>query len=192
MHIEELYQAVSNMAVVAQHLKEDAENAVQIQQQVAYQLEQRLQVLDESIETALARHVEKLREQVAQQVADGSQDSMQDFEQQLEDLKKQMLDFSQFAAMIKKDLNKVSHSILMKIGVLSSVALVAVIGSALWLVFYYKGIIRENKLSAEAVQLYSQADVKLCQGKLCVKTQPTPQEFRKDGYIIVAPKNGTK
>ena len=37
MHIEELYQAVSNMAVVAQHLKEDAENAVQIQQQVAYQ-----------------------------------------------------------------------------------------------------------------------------------------------------------
>ena len=26
MHIEELYQAVSNMAVVAQHLKEDAEN----------------------------------------------------------------------------------------------------------------------------------------------------------------------
>ena len=154
MHIEELYQAVSNMAVVAQHLKEDAENAVQIQQQVAYQLEQRLQVLDESIETALARHVEKLREQVAQQVADGSQDSMQDFQQQLEDLKKQMLDFSQFAAMIKKDLNKVSHSILMKIGVLSSVALVAVIGSALWLVFYYKGIIRENKLSAEAVQLY--------------------------------------
>ena len=170
MHIEELYQAVSNMAVVAQHLKEDAENAVQIQQQVAYQLEQRLQVLDESIETALARHVEKLREQVAQQVADGSQDSMQDFQQQLEDLKKQMLDFSQFAAMIKKDLNKVSHSILMKIGVLSSVALVAVIGSALWLVFYYKGIIRENKLSAEAVQLYSQADVKLCQDKLCVKT----------------------
>ena len=170
MHIEELYQAVSNMAVVAQHLKEDADNAVQIQQQVAYQLEQRLQVLDESIETALARHVEKLREQVAQQVADGSQDSMQDFQQQLEDLKKQMLDFSQFAAMIKKDLNKVSHSILMKIGVLSSVALVAVIGSALWLVFYYKGIIRENKLSAEAVQLYSQADVKLCQDKLCVKT----------------------
>ena len=109
MHIEELYQAVSNMAVVAQHLKEDAENAVQIQQQVAYQLEQRLQVLDESIETALARHVEKLREQVAQQVADGSQDSMQDFQQQLEDLKKQMLDFSQFAAMIKKDLNKVSR-----------------------------------------------------------------------------------
>ena len=170
MHIEELYQAVSNMAVVAQHLKEDAENAVQIQQQVAYQLEQRLQVLDESIETALARHVEKLREQVAQQVADGRQDSMQEFQQQLEDLKKQMLDFSQFAAMIKKDLNKVSHSILMKIGVLSSVALVAVIGSALWLVFYYKGIIRENKLSAEAVQLYSQADVKLCQDKLCVKT----------------------
>ena len=178
MHIEELYQAVSNMAVVAQHLKEDAENAVQIQQQVAYQLEQRLQVLDESIETALVHHVEKLREQVAQQVADGSQDSIREFQQQLEDLKKQMLDFSQFVVLIKKDLNKVSHSILMKIGVLSSVALVAVIGSALWLVFYYKGIIRENKLSAEAVQLYSQADVKLCQDKLCVKTQTTLQEFR--------------
>lgn len=192
MHIEELYEAVSNMAVVTQHLKADAENAVHIQQQTAYQLEQRLQVLDSSIETALAHHVEKLREQVAQQVADGSQDSMRDFQQQLEDLKKQMLDFSQFAAMIKTDLNRTSHSILMKIGVLSGVALVAVIGSALWLGFYYQDIIRKNKLSAEAVQLYSQADVKLCQDKLCVKTQTTPQEFRKDGYMIVAPKNSTK
>ncbi|ASK27235.1 hypothetical protein [Neisseria chenwenguii] len=62
MHIEELYEAVSNMAVVTQHLKADAENAVQIQQQTAYQLGQRLQVLDTSIETALAHHVEKLRE----------------------------------------------------------------------------------------------------------------------------------
>ncbi|WP_123806078.1 hypothetical protein [Neisseria chenwenguii] len=43
---------------------------------------------------------------MAQQVADGSQDSMREFQQQLEDLKKQMLDFSQFAALIKKDLNK--------------------------------------------------------------------------------------
>ena len=58
----------------------------------------------------------------------------------------------------------------MKIGVLSGLALIAVIGSALWLGFYYKDIIQKNKLSAEAVQLYSQADVKLCQDKLCVKT----------------------
>ncbi|WP_376986822.1 hypothetical protein LVJ77_12340 [Conchiformibius kuhniae] len=40
MHIEELYEAVSNMAVVTQHLKADAENAVSIQQQIAFQLEQ--------------------------------------------------------------------------------------------------------------------------------------------------------
>lgn len=192
MHIEELYEAVSNMAVVTQHLKADAENAVQIQQQAAYQLEQRLQVLDESIETALVHHVEKLREQVAQQVADGSQDSIREFQQQLEDLKKQMLDFSQFVVLIKKDLNKTLHSVLMKIGVLSGLALIAVIGSALWLGFYYKDIIQKNKLSAEAVQLYSQADVKLCQDKLCVKTQTTPQEFRKDGYMIVVPKKSVK
>lgn len=189
MQTEELYEVINNMALVVRGLQQDAENAVNIQQELSEQLQQQLLIINETIELALENHVEHLREQVAQQVAQGSQQSMSDFQIQLGDLKKQMMDFSHFAAIVKSDLNKATRSLLMKIGVLAVVALLAIIGSAIWLATYYSQIIQKNKLDAAIAQLYHGADMRTCGKNLCVKIKDnTPSEFKKEGYVLVAPK----
>lgn len=189
MQTEELYEVINNMALVVRGLQQDAENAVNIQQELSEQLQQQLLIINETIELALDNHVEHLHEQVAQQVAQGSQQSMSDFQIQLGDLKKQMMDFSHFAAIVKSDLNKAARSLLMKIGVLAVVALLAIIGSAIWLATYYSQIIQKNKLDAAIAQLYHGADMRTCGKNLCVKIKDnTPSEFKKEGYVLVAPK----
>lgn len=195
MHIEELYQAVSDMAVVVSRLKEDADNAVHIQNQAAYQLAEKLASIDAVIEAALMSHVERLRENASFEIKQGSREGIQELKEQthnlrteIDNLKKEMQDFSSFAATAKNRLNKASTSLLMKIGALSAIALVAVIASSLWLAFHYGKIIHESKLSAEATRLYAEADVRLCGTEICVKTKNTPQEFKKNGYLLIAPK----
>lgn len=195
MHIEELYQAVSDMAVVVSRLKEDADNAVYIQNQAAHQLSEKLASIDAVIKTALISHVEQLRENASFEIKQGSRDGIQEIKEQIkslkvqiDNLKKEMQDFSSFAAIVENRFNKASTSLLMKIGVLSAIALVAVIASSLWLASYYGKIIHESKLSAEAMRLYAESDVRLCGKEICVKTKNTPQEFKKNGYLLIAPK----
>lgn len=189
MQMEELYEVVNNMALVVRGLQQDAENAVNIQQELSEHLQQQLLNINETIELALDSHIEHLHEQVAEKVTQGSQQGMSDFQIQLDDLKKQMMDFSHFAAIVKSDLNKAGRSLLMKIGVLAVIALLAIIGSAIWLGSYYSQIIQKNKLDAGIAQLYGEADIRTCGKNLCVKIKDnTPSEFKKEGYLLVAPK----
>jgi hypothetical protein len=47
------------------------------------------------------------------------------------------------------------------------------LGGAIWLsmyyTVYYAGIIRDNQISADLLKAYNQADVMLCDGRLCAK-----------------------
>lgn len=50
MQTEELYEVINNMALVVRGLQQDAENAVNIQQELSEQLQQQLLIINETIE----------------------------------------------------------------------------------------------------------------------------------------------
>jgi hypothetical protein len=52
---------------------------------------------------------------------------------------------------------------------LALVTLALLLGGAIWLSMYYADIICGNQISADLLKAYNQADVMLCDGRLCAK-----------------------
>ena len=105
MHIEELYQAVSDMAVVVSRLKEDADNAVYIQNQAAHQLNEKLASIDTIIKNALTSHVEHLRENASFEIKQGSREGVKAIKEQIEYLKNQIGDLKKEIVLTKQALH---------------------------------------------------------------------------------------
>lgn len=70
-----------------------------------------------------------------------------------------------------------------------SICLALLLIGGLWLSMHYTRVIERNQLSAQLMKAYNEADVTLCEGRLCAHVDPKAKRFGAQGqYIPVAPR----
>lgn len=175
--------------MMAVHTKKRLDEAAQRMETNSNRLLARADQIGVVVENTLDKHTSLLRDTAAEEVRKGTQEGINEFNTRLDALLKQMEDFSSFSGLAQARLEKASKSILAKAGygLLAVLVLTAIILSGL--IFYYKGVISEYRMEAELLKKYQQSAIFTCGDNLCVKTQKTPAEFRKQGLLLVAPKN---
>ncbi|WP_373740875.1 hypothetical protein [Neisseria sp.] len=189
MNEQQIQQLISNIAILHNELQKQSMEALTLQKEGLDRLSVRLNEVNSLVEDAVANQLGSTADDIRQRIAEGGQKGLSDFSRQIEDLKRQMIDFSEFISLATKRLDVASRSVLIKIGYLAAFALVSVIGSALWLGWYYSGIINEKSASVENLTLFQNVDVVKCGEQLCAKIKKnTPAELRKNGYFLIEQK----
>lgn len=186
MEEQQLRQLVAQIALLHQELQKQSKQALDLQQGGVEKLEYQLRDINRLVGDEVANQLGSVADEFQREVVKGGKKGLDDLTKRLEELKKEMKDFSHFTAVTEKKLNHASRSVLIKIGYLSAFALLCVIGSALWLGVHYGKIISEKRASVENLEMYQRADIVKCGGKLCARIQKnTPAEFRKQGYMQI-------
>lgn len=186
MEEQRLRQLVSQVALLHQALQEQSRQALDLQQDGIERLEYQLRGINRLVGDEVANQLGSVADEFQREIVKGGKKGLDDLAKRLEELKKEMTDFSQFAAIAEKKLDYAGRSVLVKVGYLSAFALLCVIGSALWLGAYYGKIISEKRTEVENLEMYRRADIAKCGGQLCAKIQKnTPAEFRKQGYMLI-------
>ena len=186
----QLQQLIASVAILHNDLQKQSEDALGLQQEGISQLRNQLAEIDKLLADALAKQLSDVSENLKQEIIEGGRQGLGDFSNHLEDLKRHMGHFAEFAAVTEQRLNRVSRSLMLKIGWLFGIILVAVLGATVWLEVHYASVIRRHKIEAEILQLYNEADTVRCGDSLCAKVQNgnTPAEYRKQGYIEIKKK----
>ncbi|MFC3651024.1 hypothetical protein ACFONN_05675 [Dyella humi] len=70
------------------------------------------------------------------------------------------------------------------IGVLATMLLAIVAGSSLF--WHYRNVIADNQIEADLMRAYNQADVRLCDGRLCARVDRADKRY--GDYVIVKPR----
>ncbi len=74
-------------------------------------------------------------------------------------------------------------------GVVAFSALVLV-GGSVWLALQYRQDIKRNQISADLLRAYNQADVNLCDGRLCARVEAANGGAGRYGeYVLVKPRS---
>lgn len=60
-------------------------------------------------------------------------------------------------------------------GVLATMLLVVLLGGGL--LWHYRGVVADNQVEAELMRAINQADVSLCEGRLCARVDRTDKRF---------------
>ena len=186
----QLQQLIANVAILHNDLQKQSEDALGLQQEGISQLRNQLAEIDKLLADALAKQLSDVSENLKQEIIEGGRQGLGDFSNHLEDLKRHMSHFAEFAAVTEQRLNRASRSLMLKIGWLFGIVLVAVLGATVWLEAHYVSVIRRHKIEAEILQLYNEADTVRCGDSLCAKVQNgnTPAEYSKQGYIKIKKK----
>lgn len=186
MEEQQLRQLIAQVALLHQELQNQSQQALNLQQDGVEKLDYRLKDMNRLIGDEIANQLGSVADGFEREIVKGGKKGLDDLTKRLEELKKEMTDFAQFAAITEKKLDNASRSVLVKIGYQSAFALVCVIGSALWLGIYYGKIISEKRASVENLEMYQRADIVKCGEQLCAKIRNnTPAQFRKQGYMLI-------
>ncbi|WP_373698671.1 hypothetical protein [Neisseria dentiae] len=179
--------------VLSDKLQEQSARAEAIQKRAAAKIESGLADMDRTIDEAMRRHMSAVREDVAREVLAGSRESVAQFTSELEDLKRHMMDFAQFSVDMERKMDKTGKILAKRFilpAALLAVTMSAVIAAAIWLGTHYRNVIENSKIEAALLEQYENSALYLCDSKyLCAKTTKTPTQYRKQGYVFIAPKN---
>lgn len=69
-------------------------------------------------------------------------------------------------------------------GVLAAMLLVVLAGGSL--LWHYRGVVGENQIRADLMRAYNQADVNLCDGRLCARVDRADKRF--GDYLLIKPR----
>ncbi len=193
MQQREIQQMMLKIMVLSDKLQEQSARAEAIQKRAAAKIESGLADMDRTIDEAMRRHMSAVREDVAREVLAGSRESVAQFTSELEDLKRHMMDFAQFSVDMERKMDKTGKILAKRFilpAALLAVTMSAVIAAAIWLGTHYRNVIENSKIEAALLEQYENSALYLCDSKyLCAKTTKTPTQYRKQGYVFIAPKN---
>ncbi len=150
------------------------------QQSLAARLQQQLQSIPGVIRQSADEAMSTLPGAVLQSVQGGLERPVDDYERRLHAAGTQLGNSAQGMATQVQQLQKLHRHVVWKIaGLALAVLLLAVVGGS-WLLWHYKGEIRDQQLTAELMRAYNAADVTLCEGRLCANVDPDGQRFGAD------------
>lgn len=105
------------------------------------------------------------------------------YEQRLHDATQQLQEASKTLAMQLTRIEKVQKNLLWKVTGITLGSLLLLLTAGVWLSMHYYDEIRRNQVSASLLKAYNQADVTLCEERLCAKV--VRQGKRYGDYVLV-------
>lgn len=150
------------------------------QHSLAERLQQQLQSIPGVIRESADEAMNTLPGAVLQRVQGGLERPVEDYERRLQAAGMQLGNGAQGMATQIQQLQTLHRHVIWKIaGIALALLLLAVVGGG-WLLWHYKGVIREQQLTAELLRAYNAADVTLCEGRLCANVDPDSERFGAD------------
>lgn len=142
-------------------------------------------VVRQSADTALG----VLPEQVLRSTRQGLDQAAHQYQERLDASGRAMAESTRVMTAQIQRLEKLHRHLVWKTvgAVAMCIVLLAVGGS--WLSMHYAQVIKQNQLSAQLMKAYNEADVTLCEGRLCAHVEPKARRFGSKGeYLLVAPR----
>ena len=110
----QLQQLIANVAILHNDLQKQSEDALGLQQKGISQLRNQLAEIDKLLADALAKQLSDVSENLKQEIIEGGRQGLGDFSNHLEDLKRHMSHFAEFAVVTEQRLNRASRSLMLK------------------------------------------------------------------------------
>jgi hypothetical protein len=163
MHDERAALAlVSNMGLMAEQFARDCQGVRHDMQQFARQTPGLVQ---QSVQAQLRF----IPNEVTDRVHQGLDKPLADCEQRLREAGDRALKATQTLAEQWRRIESLHRHLVWKVAGIALGTLAVLLVGGIWLSTYYMGVIRDNQISADLLRAYNQADVTLCNGRLCAR-----------------------
>ncbi|MCL1960241.1 MAG: hypothetical protein FWG56_00320 [Desulfovibrionaceae bacterium] len=122
-----------------------------------------------------------ISDEAAQQVHNGLNRPVATYEKYLSDSASRVQAASDSLAGRMERVEALLKFLIWKVAAVVVAILALATGGAIWISQYYINEIRDNQISADLLKAYNQADVTLCDGRLCAKVNKkyVPVELRR-------------
>lgn len=161
---------ISQMAAIVEQFDRRCE-------QSSRELQQLTQQVPGLVQQSTNEQMQRIPAQVMGHVRGGIEQPVAAYEQRLRAASEQLQEASRSLATQLQRSEVLHRHLVWKVAgtVLGSLLLLLVGG--IWLSKHYYTEIRQNQISAELLKAYNQADVQLCEGRLCAKVDSADKRF---------------
>jgi len=189
MNQNELTALISQTAQLMEQFERRCEHAGEglhaLMQQMDALTRQLPAVVSESADTSL----KTLPAQILHTTRQGLEQAAHNHRERLNVSSQEIADSTRVMAAQIQRLEKLHRHLVWKtVGVVTACFALMLVGG-LWLSMHYTRVIEQNQLSAQLMKAYNEADVTLCEGRLCAHIVPKARHFGSEGkYVLVAPR----
>lgn len=179
MNEEGLSELLSKAAVLVAMFDHRCEQASQDLKMLAQQI-------PDTVRHSADEQLGRLQSELIGRVSSGIERPVSACEQRLQDASTQLQHASQTLAGQLQRAETIHRHLILKVAVITLGSLILLLIGGTWMSRHYYDEIRSNQISAELLNAYNQADVNLCDGRLCVRVDANATAH--GDYVPVAPR----
>ncbi|HEX7644446.1 MAG TPA: hypothetical protein VF472_19735 [Burkholderiaceae bacterium] len=179
---DELKQLITQVAELLEYFKRQTEKASESNSAASLQLQQAAAAAPAVIREAASDALTQVSKDVADTMHDNLQIPMNDFARRLMEAEHHVAKTMQVFA---ERLITFQKSILLTLGLMAIAAILLIAGAAGGVWYSHKEVER-NRVEADLLRAYNQADVTICEDRLCAKIDKSGKHY--GNYVPVAPR----
>lgn len=189
MDESELTALISQTAQLMEQFERRCEHTGEGLQTLMRQMDALTRQLPAVVSQAADASLRTLPAQVLRTTKESLEQAAQGYRERLNASGQQITDSARVMARQIQRLEKLHRHLVWKTVGTIAICFALVLGGGLWLSMHYTKIIERNQLSAQLMKVYNEADVTLCDGRLCARVDPKAKHFGTKGqYVLVAPR----
>ena len=189
MQQDELMSLVAKTAALMEQFERRCDAIEQRQQAVIQQLQQIAQQVPGVVRQSADESLRRLPDAVMSKLQSGLEQPVDGYEKRLREAGSLLQEGSQSLAAQLMKMQRLHERLIWKIAGTVLGSLLLLLGGGGWLLSKYRSDIRENQISAELLRAYNQADVTLCEGRLCANVDAKGKAYGdKRQYRPVQPR----
>lgn len=185
MQSQELKEVIIQAAGLLEYFKREAEASGHSSREAAARLAQAAELGPRLLRQAADEAFAQVSGDAARAVREGVQAPMEAFERRLLENDNRIAAASHEFSKAAGRLDGLQRRLLLSAG-LTALAIALVVAGTAAVLWQMKEEIRRNQIRVELLRAYNQADVKLCENRLCVRIDSKAQ--RHGDYVPVAPR----
>jgi hypothetical protein len=155
-------------------------------EQSCRELRQLTQQVPGAVRQSADEHLRRLPAEVMGSVRGGIEQPVSAYEQRLREASGQLLHASHALTTQLRRAEGLHKQLIWKVAGITLGSLVLLLVSGGWLSKHYYDEIRRNQISADLLKAYNNADVTLCEGRLCAKVDRKDKRYGE--YLPVKPR----
>jgi|GEM_PF-3436485 hypothetical protein len=179
---DELKQAITQVAELLEFFKRQTEKASEANNAASQQLQQAAEAAPAAIREAASDVLTQASNDVAQMMQENLQGSMNDLARRLMEAE-HLVDKT--AQTFAGRLVTFQKSILLTLCLMLFGTILLTAGALGGMWYFYKEVER-NRVEADLLRAYNQADVTICEGRLCAKPDKSGKHY--GNYVPIAPR----
>ncbi len=180
MQQDELMALISKTAVLMEQFERRCQDIERQQRQVYEQLQYLAQQVPGVVRQSADDSLRSLPGAVMGKLESGLEQPVDAYEKRLQQAGSLLQSGSQALAAQLKRMETLHRHLVWKVVGAAMASVLLVLAGGGWLLWQYRADIDKNRISAELLRAYNQADVVLCGGRLCAHVDPKSKPFGED------------